>query len=597
MNGQELGRLIGRIRKEKNIPAEKLCNGVCTQTVLQRLETEEQVPDMMILERLLSRMGISANKVEILLQYQEYENYALQMQIEQALDKHDYEDAEKLLEKYRGQEREQHPVKRQYCRKIEAVLDVEREADARKTAEKLLETLRITLPGFSTDRIDKYLLSEEEWILFFMWLEQEMAAGGQETGSECLKILRYVEKRDWDEEMSVRLYPKIVWLYTQQKNVEETEKAELCSKVLRMLIKGGILLDFAPFLNLRKNVLHTKAAEEENEVLKWAYEIEGLAYPDTKIRMWKTFRQNDMFLMSETVRMERRALGKSQEKLASDTGVDSKTLSRIETGVHMPKPATFTKIARELPACRNQHTTAVAVDDFELLELKREIAREMTLLHLNKAQALFDLLCRQISMEEKKNRQYVLFIQTLLKYRKKETDREKALKSAVEAFEQTRPFDIEKISRVVLSENESNTANFIAQMYRELGDEKKAIEILESVLSGYDRSRLPESCHYRAITVILLKLSYYCETSNLFEKAAAYCERGLRLQFECHRVNMLGYFLMQKYYIRERTGAEGKDRRAFYINLYKFNRLLNDEGGEQDTKRAYEKRYGNMPEC
>ena len=57
MNGQELGRLIGRIRKEKNIPAEKLCNGGCTQILLEGLETEEQ-----------------------------------------ALDKQDYEDAEKLPE-------------------------------------------------------------------------------------------------------------------------------------------------------------------------------------------------------------------------------------------------------------------------------------------------------------------------------------------------------------------------------------------------------------------------------------------------------------------------------------------------------------------
>lgn len=56
----------------------------------------------------------------------------------------------------------------------------ERKADARKTAEKLLETLRITLPGFSTDGIDKYLLSEEEWILLLIspiWLGNDVWDG------------------------------------------------------------------------------------------------------------------------------------------------------------------------------------------------------------------------------------------------------------------------------------------------------------------------------------------------------------------------------------------------------------------------------------
>lgn len=600
MEEKEVGRLLGSIRREKGISLEKLCQGVCSAATLFRIEKQGLIPDVMTMERLFSRLGKSVNKVEVLLSYRDYEMYHRQVGIEQALEEECIEEAENLLQEYAQQEEMKQSVHEQYCRRMRAVVNTVKGMSAKELEEDLEKALQITLPGFATDRIDEYLLAEEEWILVFMWLEQKMIATGDETLTDCKKILRYLEKREWDEELLLRIYPKAVWLYAKQKNVNKDVIVGLCEKVIYMLIRNGVILFLPQFLELRKNILAesrtgesvAKQAREESETLKWVYEVSNVDYPVMEIPMWKTFKQNEQFLLPEVIRMERQNMGKSQEELAWDAAVDQKTLSRIETGIHVPKPTTFEKIRQSLHMYKNMYSTAIAVENFELLELKRGLNREITLKHFDRAQELFDTLCQKISADEKENRQYIAYMRTIMDLKRGIIGRQDALEKAKEAFEETRSFVLDKIAKVTLSEGEANIANFIAQMYCESGDVRKAVEILESVLAGYDSSNLSEKHHYRTISVVLLKLAYYCETEDLLESALDYCQRGLKLQFACYRCNLIRNFLQQKQCIMERMGYTEKSPVIFYCKLYSFCKLIGDNAAMVSIKKYCKKQYG-----
>lgn len=53
-------------------------------------------------------------------------------------------------------------------------------------------------------------------------------------------------------------------------------------------------------------------------------------------------------IMGKNIASSRKKLGYSQEKFAELVSISSSTLSKIETGSNMPKPATLTKIILEL---------------------------------------------------------------------------------------------------------------------------------------------------------------------------------------------------------------------------------------------------------
>ena len=100
MKKEEIGRLIGYLRKKRDISKEKLCKGLCSISILSRVEAGTRFPDSFIVERILERLGKSVNKVEILYDEQSYEIYYLREQIEQLLEKKEYEEVENAIGYY-----------------------------------------------------------------------------------------------------------------------------------------------------------------------------------------------------------------------------------------------------------------------------------------------------------------------------------------------------------------------------------------------------------------------------------------------------------------------------------------------------------------
>ena len=86
MNQKLTGSMISYIRTKKKISMELLSRGLCSTSVLQRLEYGERLPDFFLLERLLERLGLSVNKMELLSDEAAYEIYYLREIIEKELE-------------------------------------------------------------------------------------------------------------------------------------------------------------------------------------------------------------------------------------------------------------------------------------------------------------------------------------------------------------------------------------------------------------------------------------------------------------------------------------------------------------------------------
>ena len=98
MSNCEIGSLIKKEREEKKISREKLCNGICTQTMLFKIEDNQSDTDKLLVDILLQRLGKSPDKLEVIMSYGEYNKIRARKIIEELMLKKRFNRAKYLLE-------------------------------------------------------------------------------------------------------------------------------------------------------------------------------------------------------------------------------------------------------------------------------------------------------------------------------------------------------------------------------------------------------------------------------------------------------------------------------------------------------------------
>lgn len=599
MNERKIGKLAEYLRKTKHLRMKDVYQGVCSEAAYIRLETGESLPEFMTLSYIFSRMGKSVNKVSMMVGYKEYEAYCIQEELERIILKGDFDEAEKIIGNYQKRKTALLPPHQQYILKMQAAIMIEQRkyAQAQEYVECAIEK---TLPQFSLDKLDRYLLSEEEWDLVLMCLQCRMHLGDKAVSGQCTKILAALDKRQLDAEMQITLYPKLTWLLAEsmrQDNMEEQVESTV-RKTLELLVDNTSLFLLPHMLEILMRIAVKKKDDAEEvrlkrqlEALQWSYESSGMQVPDVKINLWRSNRRNNLYLISETVRQERRQNNLTQDKLAERAGLDSKTLSRIENGANIPKPGTFRKLMNAIDREYDIYRTNLVTDDFSLLEIEREISGEIMRKNYKEARKLLEKLETELSAEFKENRQYLLYTAVLLDVQEEKLDLYAAIDLCIQAFEVTRKFEPEQFKIAMLSVQETIIVNFVAKLYRKLGEEKLAILLLEYALAGFEGSEVGDKYHYKELALILEGLSIYCETSNEFEKALIYCKRGIKLLLLCDKGGILGSFLMQRTYIEERMEKGIKVCQLEYCMIYQILELMRMGKSQYALENYYIRQY------
>ena len=95
-----VGNMISYYREKNGLTQRQLCRGICTEATICRIETGCREFDSLISETLLERLGKTADRLEFVLNDEDYVLNELRCNILTEIREHRTEQAEKLLEKY-----------------------------------------------------------------------------------------------------------------------------------------------------------------------------------------------------------------------------------------------------------------------------------------------------------------------------------------------------------------------------------------------------------------------------------------------------------------------------------------------------------------
>ena len=597
-----IGDIIKYQINKKGISPEKLTEGLCTPTSLKRLINGDTRQSFFLVERILQRLGISVNKVTLLHNESDDTLLIMREMICKLLVEKAYAKAEYILSEYETVADLSCPLHLQYILETRGVILSEGYGKREEALELYHKAFKAVLDRFEVDKLSDFLLGEEEMILLMLMLKEEMKVKNINISVYARQLLDYVEKQYEDEEVRTNIYTKLAWLMGESamKNNNYEDALELTLGGIEALTDNGLLLHLPQFLDRLLFLTRDRAEDvysswkKKRDALKELYVEYHEPWETEDIRLWESYRQNNIYLISELLRDERDLSGYSQEELAEAIGIDVKTISRIENGKSTPKKATFASIKEYFDLEGDSLQTRLAVDNPSLLEMERDISRLTSKHQYKEAEILFKSLKKQLSMESKVNRQYVAFTEALFDNMLKRKPVEEVIADLENAFLITRnDKHLKNLGKFVTTDLEAKIINMMALCYEILGDRNESIKLLEKLKEGYERSKVTDRNHRIPIGLLYTNLCTYYEEMNRFDDAISLADKAIKYYIKCNRGDKLGFLVEEKTYTNYRMTGDNTTNKEKYRQSYRLMELMKSgENEKAPLREAYKEWYG-----
>ena len=411
----DFGLLIKNMRERQGITREQLCEGLCTVSMLGKIESGEQYPEKMMRDRLLGRLGAAQDNFENFLNLKEYDKWCERTQVLSGLE-NERQDVEQLIEEYGVHSGHDALARQMYLdMKGQYIKQWSGEGNEEKLCSIYCAAVEITMPRLlkqcQLENIDdvvnislsRYCLSVRELNLYVEYLRYALKLNktseydDKGRGVRCfLNIIEYIQTYVYDEKSISKIYPKVVvCLYDEWKETGGIVTAlcmlDTCNKAveyLRTVEKGYYLWEI---LDIRRNLLAdykstlvigdggVEDAELEElcvqtdnwlSVLEEVYSQYNISYRMTNECYF--YQENNVYCINDVIRNRRRMLGLSRAKLCNGICAE-KTLVAIEGKKCNPQRQIVKELFERLGLPMQFQWAGIVTTDYEDILLKESI--------------------------------------------------------------------------------------------------------------------------------------------------------------------------------------------------------------------------------
>ena len=582
-----IGSLINQTRKEKKgITRQKLADGLCSAQMLYQIENDQYESDPLLTDILLQRLGKSPDKFERMLQTEMYRMVRVRDLLEKSILKGKKILAEQILKTYPLRTN----VDKMFQYRMKAFLLYHIDKDYDKALENLYAAIHTTLPNFTHDTIENYMIStvEMENLLAIekVNIEKKLDEEKLKEKKHLNIYINYIDKHFVDDEEHSKIYAKCVWLlacvyYNEGKYLHVMS---LCENGMEGLRRNTMIYFIIPLLELMVQAGEKLGIAPEHN--RWGQYYEVLAF------LWKSFAekwyptnmifhncyQKEYHLDYEMIRDERKTRGMTQENFADGIYQDVGSLSHFETGKTSPNKKTFEKMIRKLGMEKGRYNGYVVTDSFEIMELRSNMDILLMRRKYDKARELLEELKRHLDMGVRENNVIVEFHETVIANRLGEITAQEAFENIKEQIKGFMDYDRMVFYHIPMR-NEVLIINNVCLLLYDIGQEEDAVRLFRSVLQRIRGSKVDVKYRYRSYAILL---NNYVRRQREWKNA---CE-GLKNELICGKAAGLPFCLNNISKILEREGASDKELDQWAKAIYYMSDLYYFDN-EKEIYRKY----------
>ncbi len=304
-----------------------------------------------------------------------------------------------------------------------------------------------------------------------------------------------------------------------------------------------------------------------------------------------------VYRMREVIRMKRKALGLTREKLCELSGeiCSPQTLYRIEYGKVKVKGEVYKKLMECMGQLPERNYTSIIVSNYPYLNLKSEIQAHIFYKEYALAEQKLLKLEQEMNVEYVRNKQYLLEKKATIQFQKQEITKEEYLETLWEALRYTIP-NVDNIDLVNWPYNEEEFEILIQVAHAYQNKRQQKEELLLKLKANVEQRYMEEKYYVIWHTLILFMLSQLMCIKKQYEMSLAYCKQGIE-ELKSQRLTSYEHsFLHDIVWSMERQIQQGirpeKEQEIcekFLIQAYYLSIAQKESIYSERIKKLYEK--------
>ena len=510
-----LGEMLRRFRIEKKAGARQLCEGLCSTAMMSYFENGEKVPDVLLFEYLVERMGVSSDLFSIMVSKEEFEYYSWKEQVCEAIAGRDFAKLEKeLRSKVTGKCYCNSKLERQFLLYATAINDgVNKEYKV--AAKRLEEALQLTIPDVETITSGKMLLSALELHMLMLYLYYGKL-GNVMDAEVCKRLFYrledYINNARLGFILQSKIYPKLccigIALFAEE--MTDEEQMWLCDKAIQFMVEDMTFYEITSVLQFYIPLLEKYASEKLSYYQK-QYEVFVDIFRADNIDISFCAEEfvigsPQFYMIHEYLLSKRQVMELTQEKL-SEGICEPETYSRVEKGRRAPSRKNFQKLAERLGI--NWCYYGGELDTANLKAINLRLQQRDAYLCGNDEECLSILqeMERQVDMNSVANIQYIRNNEYVSKCRMGILSEQETYEKLEMLLKLTQNVEYDSSQLVYYSQTELEILAHMAQLLREMGQYEKGIHSIQTVLKQIQNSKMNIRFQWNGISFLLRVLN------------------------------------------------------------------------------------------
>ncbi len=491
-------RFLAGMRSGKKVSLEQVCSGICSASMLARIEAGERLPEKLVRDRLLERLGIANGGFEDYLPVEEYERWQDRQELLQAIADRDVEKATGLIGRYeqegsrtdmQADKREDAgglAIERQFYLAMKADLMQYQGASQEELCAVYREALELTMPpGVAGKR--QFFLSAKEWNLLVEYIHNggnvgslrrartetgrgtglpgEVACPGHDYKIQVYsRLLTAIEDSDMEPAAFAGIYPKVV-CYLLREQMQEPEgqwdcagMLDICARAVDKLRSAERLYYLCELLEEMEQILVVYLGGREQEwipfqkgsldsllvqVRQWRWALAEVyreyGMPEQMQNCCYLYWQFQNYCIGDVVRRRRRMLGLSVKELCE--GICSeKTLRRLENNRMKTQMPIVMDLFERLGLPTEYQRKEIVMENYEDYAIYNTMIKALNNNDTNEVDQLLEKLKSFLDTNLLINRQEIQHIRILNEFRKQNVTSEEAVSGIRKTMELTLPW-------------------------------------------------------------------------------------------------------------------------------------------------------------
>lgn len=572
--GLNIGRLLYGIRTKYEMNVKDICRGICSPSSYCMYENGEIVPDILLVNMFLDRMGFGILGLTAYISEKEVVYFKWKESTRACIRNENYKKLGMLLEHMpTGNVSLNKKIREQYAWFIKGIVAEKDTADLKKATECYEKALECTCGFLIKSQKIEGTFSVREIHIYAIYLNLLCKVNPKEKEeviSRFYQLMQYVNVHYVEEQQKVKIYPLLVCLWGNLViEGKDTEGSfEIFEKTLELLRKQKSLYCLLEIMRLHilvglKEKRDMSKEQEDIKILQSFFEEFGYR-AQSQIYVPQA---NEIMLehVGQYLSTERKKVNFTQEKI-SDGICSVESYSRIENG-RKPTRNNYKALTEKIGTENRYYIELVNTGNIDALLLRREISRILfSEKSMDKVWESLEKLMEILGEDEcAQNKQYLKFIEICIEKEYSHMSEEISCEEYRKVLAYSMNENLIGEKKHIYTKVEINLINHISVCLAKSGKKEQAMRLIRAFLEDTDQMKEDK---YHETKLAKLNYGRWLSDSGEYSKADSIFMDGAKQIMERDRAELLDQYIGEIAYNKYLMNGSEKNEQIKRYSLY-----------------------------